>query len=91
MSRRDGSCILRWCDERLEHRGDHVGYVHDLFGAPENIGVTLSLTIECGPAENKPLPVLTVGNGNYAQFRTSWSQCRALARWLADTADRHEP
>ena len=60
--------------------------------APENVGRTLSLTIEYPPAETEPRPVLTMNGGQGdAQVRLSWPESRALAQWLTDTADRWEP
>ena len=81
-----------WCDEPAGHGDSHRHHVGEVLLDGYNRPSALALTVECGPAEVDPLPVLTLGTRTgapYVQVRLTWAQAERLADLLADAATRY--
>jgi hypothetical protein len=78
-----------WCDEPAGHEGNHRHHVGEVPLDGYNRPSALAVTVECGPAEVDPLPVLTLGTRTgapYVQVRLTWPQAGRLSDLLAGAA-----
>lgn len=78
----------RFCDEVEGHAGNHRGYVAEV--VPEVFSPAMvSVTVECGPAETTPLPVVSLSTRTgHPVARLSWADAEELVKALTAAATR---
>jgi hypothetical protein len=80
------TCDLRWCDGPAGHDGSHRAHLGEVALASYNTAREIGVSVECGPAETVPLPVLAIGP---VIVRLDWAQADALTGLLLNAARRY--
>jgi hypothetical protein len=87
-----GRCQVDWCQEPAGHTTNHVAFVGVVEPTPWSDISAVVVSVQCGPHETKPLPV--VGSGSklttpHVQARLTGAGCATLGRLLADAERRY--
>ena len=92
MPNHGDACQVNWCGEPGGHAGNYVAFVGLVEPTPASNLSALLVSVQCGPHETKPLPV--VGSGSklttpHVQARLTGAGCATLGRLLADAERRY--
>jgi hypothetical protein len=80
-------CDVPWCQQPSGHTDNHVHLVGLVEPAPWSDVSAVLVSVQCGPDEREPLPVIGVGSKlttPHVQVRMTWAECAMLVRLLAD-------
>ena len=86
-----GPCAVRWCGGPAGHEGNHRAHLDGVEPPAYNTVELIAVSAECGPAEDTPLPVLTLVDKNGTQVavvRLEWRHLDELTGLLIGAARR---
>jgi hypothetical protein len=85
-------CQVDWCQEPAGHTTNHVALVGVVEPTPWSDVSAVVVSVQCGPDEREPLPVLGVGSKltvPHVQARMTWAEAATLAGLLTGAARRY--
>jgi hypothetical protein len=91
MSAAESCTVVSWCDQPAGHGDRHVRLVGLVEPSGFNTVSAVLVTVEAGPAESEPLPVVALGGklAPSASVRLTWAEAATLAQLLADAQRRY--